>query len=204
MKPKVPRRSRPGARKCGKWSRSPCAGRPRPGQLAKHEDGRGQRSPRIGYFGLPRSAEPPATSRDVNSAMATVVEKKSCARVACGTKSTTAADSSTVNPPSTPCTITASERDHRQPASTGAIHAKKPDQRNDREKPHGCRDHAVAVLIEDSAFHWRHQFAVRERPVRHRKAGIAAGHQAARDHQQQRAEGQQNRPAVQTGVCIGF
>jgi len=47
---------------------------------------------------------------------------------------------------------------------------------------------AMAVFIENAAFHLRHQFPVGERPVRHGQTRVAAGDESTGDDQQQREE----------------
>ena len=97
------------------------------------------------------------------------------------------------------------QRDHAQnPQPAALFHAEQPDHRHDGEQTDHGGDHAVAVFIEDAAFHGWHDFAIGERPIRHGKTGIAAGNRAAGDNQQKCAESQDHRPAMQSGMEIRF
>ena len=58
----------------------------------------------------------------------------------------------------------------------------------DTPKPHGhddCKethqggDHAVAVFIKHAALHLRHDFTIRQRPVRNRKSRLITGYRCA-------------------------
>ncbi len=109
MKPKVSRRSLPVPPRYGKSSRSPCAVQPRPALTARARRPAPPETTRAPETSNPRTpaSVPPSHHRDVNSAIATVVEKNSCARQACAVEIHHGSSSSTVNPPSTPCAITA-------------------------------------------------------------------------------------------------
>ena len=110
-----------------------------------------------------------------------------------------------MSPPRTPWTIDGHERDDSQPAQPfPRFGAEKPDHRDDRQESHGGRDHAVAMLVEDAAFHRWHQFSVGERPVGYGKPGVAAGDEPAGNHQQQRTERQQNRPPMETAIITAL
>ena len=61
----------------------------------------------------------------------------------------------------------------------------------------------MAVFVEDAAFHGGHEFAVGEGPVGDGEAGVAAGYEASRDDEEEGAEGEQDRPAMQAAV-IGW
>src|SRR5205814_10265923 len=56
-----------------------------------------------------------------------------------------------------------------------------------REKSDGSGDHAMTVLVEDSADHRRHQPAIRQRPIRDGEAGTGRrDHRAGEDEKESR------------------
>ena len=59
----------------------------------------------------------------------------------------------------------------------------------------------MAVLVEDSADHGRSERAVRERPIRNRKASVVGSDQGTRDEQEKRTHGGEDCEAVD--VLIG-
>ena len=189
---------------CGRMPRALCRAAAPSASCRKTQTGRSQRQPVQGRSAgiVHQSADRALQLSDVNSAMATVVEKKSCARQACAMLTGFGSMKMTVMPPSTPCSDHRGERDPAETAQpAAALGAHQPDRQADREKADGGGHHAVAVLIKDAALHGRHQLAIGERPIGHREARVITGDEASGHHQKQRAKGPQHRIAVQPDTC---
>lgn len=75
-----------------------------------------------------------------------------------------------------------------------------PDGENDGEDADEAGDHAMAVLVKNSADHGRKERAVRKRPVRNGEAGFVAGDQRARDDEKKRAARGENGEAVKIAI----
>ena len=160
---------------------------------------------RSGSAGLESCATRPYPSihrGDVNSAIETTRQKKISASPAWAVEIAAGRKKRTVNPPNTPCAMTAP----RAPTPSHLIHGRgsrrhSHSRENDGQEPDGAGNQAMAVLVEDPADplgrrKQEHVRAVGRRPVRDCEPRAGARDQAARQHQQHRASGDELREPV--------
>ena len=77
-----------------------------------------------------------------------------------------------------------------QPAHAPAgLGARGPHREDEGEETDEAGHHPVAVLVEDTAHHRRHEHAVGQGPVGHRQARARAGHEAADEDQEEGGDG---------------
>jgi len=79
--------------------------------------------------------------------------------------------------------------------------APRPDGENDGENADESGDHAMAVLVHDSADHGRPQRTVGKRPIGDGQASVIAGDEGARDQQQKCASGREDGEAVKSAIA---
>lgn len=75
-----------------------------------------------------------------------------------------------------------------------------PNGENDGENADERGDHAMAVLVHDSADHGRKKRAVRKRPVGYGEASVVAGDEGSRDQEKKRATRGENGKAMKIAI----
>ena len=99
----------------------------------------------------------------------------------------------------------ARHRDAREPAKPPALFLG-PDQNRQNQRAHGhhARNHAMRMLVENSATHVWKEFVERQRPVRHRQRRALRGHQRPENEQKNRPQHQENGELMDAGMVSGL
>ena len=133
--------------------------------------------------------------RDVNSAIATVRQKKICARPACAVETAVGRKKQHRDAAEQALQDHGAQRGEAEHAHPSArLGAPDPDRKNDREEADGAGDQPVAMLVEDPAHHVSHRErehrpAVAGGPVRNGEPGAGARDKAAGNNQKNRGGG---------------